>query len=55
MERPEDDAPLADDSSGPVPDDMPLERQEGDEAAAARPRRTERQEPEPKPPRRRGA
>lgn len=50
MERPEDDAPLADDG-GAVPNDMPLERQEGDEAAAKRPHRTERQEPEPRPPR----
>jgi hypothetical protein len=50
MSRPEDedDAPLADDG-GAVPDDMPLERREGDEAAE-RPRRTERQEPEPRPP-----
>jgi hypothetical protein len=38
MERPEDDAPLADDS-GPVPADMPLEPEDGD--AGKRPVRTE--------------
>jgi hypothetical protein len=38
MERPEDDAPLADDS-GPVPADMPLEP--ADDDAGERPARTE--------------
>jgi hypothetical protein len=46
MERPEDDAPLADDS-GPVPADMPLDPEVQD--AGARPQRTERQTPEPRP------
>jgi hypothetical protein len=47
MERPEaEDAPLADES-GPVPDDMPLRRE--DETAATRPDRTDEQKAEPRP------
>jgi hypothetical protein len=44
MERPEDDAPLADDS-GPVPTDMPLEPEDDD--AGERPERTEEAAAEP--------
>lgn len=46
MERPEDDAPLADES-GPVPTDMPLGQR--DEDADRRPDRTEQQTAEPRP------
>ena len=50
MERPEDDAPLADDT-GAFPGDMPIEpgETEDGERAATRPDRTEHQEPEPRP------
>jgi hypothetical protein len=48
MERPED-APLADES-GPVPNDVPLDPE--DDAAEARPHRSEEQTAEPRPPER---
>jgi hypothetical protein len=50
MERPEDDAPLADPSrgGGAVPNDMPIAPQD-DDALRERPERTERQRAEPRP------